>query len=280
MPFEKFETFENVVRCTFGMVGVQRLYHFIRIKEVKTGGSITRQLFSPKYNILMPPSERSSKWSVTINLKTVSKETAESCISHARQIGWTVLGQLEEGEVGTEHFQLAVATPQLRFSAIKKVFPTAHIEVCRDWTALIKYCQKTETRKEKLIEMKFVTFQMVRDKFFDFLNTTTYADLTYELTDETKTSLWDRFIGHSLENGIECDLVGVNPQYRSCIMKYWSSYLVLSLHRQTDRQTQETLVPSINIPTTEDGLSQANDEEEDGRSSSSEWSSDGSSSPF
>jgi len=228
----------------------------------------------------MPPSERSTKWSVTINLKTVKKETAESCISHARQIGWTVLGQLEEGDEGTEHYQLAVATPQLRFSAIKKVFPTAHIEVCRDWPALIKYCNKTETRKEKLIEMNFVTFQMVRDKFFEFISTTNHAQPEFPLLDETKTFLWDSFIGHSLENGIECDLVGVNPQYRSCIIKYWTSYIVLALRRQTDRQTSEDVVPSINIPTTQDGLSETNDEEEDGRSSSSEWTEDGSSSPF
>jgi len=227
------------------------------------------------------PSERATKWSVTINLKTVKDETAIACISHARQIGWTVHGQLECGEEGTNHYQLAVATPQLRFSAIKKVFPTAHIEVCRDWTALLKYVQKEDTRKEKLIEMNFVTFQMVRDKFFDFINTTTYATSEFPLLDEMKTSLWDSFIGHSIENGIECDLVGVNPQYRSCIMKYWSSYLVLSLHRQSVRQTQETLVPSINIPTTEDGISQEDvSQEEDGRSSSSDWTSDGSSSPF
>jgi len=225
-------------------------------------------------------SERATKWSVTINLKTVKKDTAESCISTARQKGWNVFGQLEVGDEGTEHFQLAVATPQLRFSAIKKVFPTAHIEVAKDWTALLKYVHKEDTRKEKMIEMNFVSYQMVRDKFFDFILTTNYAQPEFPLLDETKTFLWDSFIGHSLENGIECDLVGVNPQYRSCITKYWSSYLVLSLRRQKDRQTQETLVPAINIPTTEDGISEANDEEEDGRSSSSEWTEDGSSSPF
>lgn len=225
-------------------------------------------------------SERGTKWSVTINLKTVKKETAETCISTARQKGWNVFGQLEVGDEGTEHFQLAVATPQLRFSAIKKVFPTAHIEVAKDWSALLKYVHKEDTRKEKMIEMNFVSYQMVRDKFFDFILTTNHAEPEFPLLDETKMFLWDSFIGHSLENGIECDLVGVNPQYRSCITKYWSSYIVLSTRRQIVRQTTDNLVPHINIPTTQDGLSQEVSEEEDGRSSSSEWTSDGSSSPF
>lgn len=225
-------------------------------------------------------SERATKWSVTINLKTVKKDTAESCISTARQKGWNVFGQLEVGDEGTEHYQLAVATPQLRFTAIKKVFPTAHIEVAKDWTALLKYVHKEDTRKEKMIEMNFVSYQMVRDKFFDFILTTNHAAPEFPLLDETKMFLWDSFIGHSLENGIECDLVGVNPQYRSCITKYWSSYIVLSTRRQIVRQTTDNLVPTINIPTTQDGLSEALSEEEDGRSSSSEWTEDGSSSPF
>lgn len=232
-------------------------------------------------------SERATKWSVTINLKTVKKDTAESCITTARQKGWNVFGQLEVGDEGTEHFQLAVSTPQLRFSAIKKVFPTAHIEVAKDWTALLKYVHKEDTRKEKLIEMKFVTFQMVRDKFFDFLLTTIYCDddgpskNQYPLTDEHQMKLWDNFICMSIEEKIECDLVGVNPQYRSCIMKYWTAYVIRAIdRRQTVRQTEQTLVPSINIPTTEDGISQEVSEETDGSSYSTEWTSDGSSSPF
>jgi len=225
--------------------------------------------------------DRATKWSVTINMKTaISKETAEHCIATARQKGWTVLGQLERGAENTLHYQLAVATPQLRFSAMKKVFPGAHIEVAQDWVALVKYCNKSETREGKLIDIKYVTFQMVRDKFFDHIITTSIADATYELTEDTKMTYWDQFIGHSLENGIEADIVGVNPQYRSCIMKYWISYICLAIRRQTDRQTQEVLVPTINIPE-QDGISQEDvSQEEDGSSSSSERSSDGSASPW
>lgn len=225
--------------------------------------------------------DRATKWSVTINMKTaISKETANYMIISARQKGWTVIGQPERGEEGTLHYQLAVATPQIRFSAMKKAFPGAHIEVAKDWSALLKYVQKEQTREGKLIDIKFVSYQMVRDKFFDYFLTTTHAEQQYPLTEETKMALWDEFIGYSLEQGIECDIVGVNPQYRSCIMKYWISYIRLSIRRQTDRQTQEVLVPTIDIPE-QDGLSQEDvSQEEDGSSSSSERSSDGSASPW
>jgi len=223
--------------------------------------------------------ERATKWSVTINMKTAAtRETAEHCIATARQKGWTVIGQIEKGAEGTEHYQLAVATPQMRFTALKKVFPSAHIEVAKDWNALLKYCQKEDTRVGKLIDFKFVSFQMVRDKFFDYIITTSHSDTEYELTEETKMALWDAFIGHSLEQRIEADLVGVNPQYRSCIQRYWNAYICLAVRRQTDRQTAEVLVPTIDIPE-QDGISQALSEETDG-SSSSEWSSDGSQSPW
>lgn len=190
--------------------------------------------------------DRATKWSVTINMKNVSRETAEECIARARQSNWEVIGQIEKGESGTEHYQLALKTPQVRFTAVKKMFPTAHIEVAKDWNALLHYVQKEDTRVETLkkVELQFVTFKMVRDKFFEWFCTRSppFAPVR---DDEQKLSYWDQFIGLSIQEGIECDVLGVNPQYRSCIMRYWDSYI----RRQTDRQTQENLVQDISIPT-------------------------------
>lgn len=189
--------------------------------------------------------DRSSRWSVTVNLKTVSRDTADECIARARQAGWTVLGQLEEGEQGTSHYQLAVQTPQVRFSAVKKMFPTAHIEVAKDWHALVQYCQKDETRVEPLakqVSNPFLTWKTVRDKFFEWYSAE--YDTQLQVSEEERLKYWDTFIGLSIREGMEVDVIGVNPQYRSCILRYWNSYI----HRQTDRQTtQEVVVPtSIN----------------------------------
>jgi len=85
---------------------------------------------------------RSTHWSVTINNHTASDYED---IQRARQRGWKVEGQEERGESGTPHLQLMVKTPQVRFSAVKKAFPRAHIEVARNVVALARYVQKEQT---------------------------------------------------------------------------------------------------------------------------------------
>jgi len=69
----------------------------------------------------------------------------------ARQRGWKIDGQKERGKEGTEHYQLHVTTPQVRFSAVKKMFPRAHIEVARNVTALKQYVNKEDTRVAPLV---------------------------------------------------------------------------------------------------------------------------------
>lgn len=92
----------------------------------------------------MTTSDRSRDWSVTINNPT--QEDLEE-IALARQAGWQILGQLEEGENGTRHYQLLVKSPaQCRFSAVKKRFSRAHIEPARCVAALARYVTKEETR--------------------------------------------------------------------------------------------------------------------------------------
>jgi len=96
----------------------------------------------------METTTRSMWWSVTINNPTGDDE---ELIALARQAGWRVEGQLEKGEAGTPHYQLAVKSPgQVRFSAVKKRFPRAHIEAAREPSALKKYVVKEETRVAQL----------------------------------------------------------------------------------------------------------------------------------
>lgn len=173
---------------------------------------------------------RASAWSVTMNMKNIPKDKCEEYIGRARQNNWSVEGQIEEGEQGTQHYQLLVRTPQVRFSAVKKMFPTAHIEVCRNVSALKNYVHKEETRIEEVrqVENKYVTWKDVRTRFFEWLQ-----EETCEYDDVRKLVLWDKFICESVAEGIECDVIGVNPQYRSCIVKYWDGYVM----RQNGRQS-------------------------------------------
>jgi len=95
-----------------------------------------------------PSTQRASAWSVTINNPT---EDDFENINLARQKGWQIIGQLELGKNGgTRHYQLMAKTPQVRFSAVKKAFPRAHIEVARNVSALEAYVHKEDTRAGEL----------------------------------------------------------------------------------------------------------------------------------
>lgn len=188
---------------------------------------------------------RGTRWSVTINCKSVSRSTAEECIDRARQLGWRVYGQIERGDSGTEHFQLAVSTPQVRFSAVKKVFPTAHIELAKNWSALMSYCQKDDTKVEdiKQVSSTYVPWSQLRQMFVEWL---VEDEFRIHTTDpERRLQVWDQFIGHLIEEGNEVDLMGMNANYRACISRYWRHYI--NRYTQTERQTdiQELTIPSL-----------------------------------
>lgn len=212
--------------------------------------SITVKVLS--YSIPMNGRDRGTSWSVTCNLKTVARSTVDACIDRARAEGWGVEGQIEEGEEGTQHYQLLVKTPQVRFSAVKKVFPTAHIELARNVKALQQYVHKEDTRVEALrtVEVSFLTYAQVRDRFFEWLYETQFIAMTTNDHDE-RLALWDRFIGLSIEEGMNCDLIGMNPQQRGCIAKYWRHYIArVANSRQTEERSQlQTDSQDVYVPT-------------------------------
>lgn len=195
-------------------------------------------------------SARATAWSVTMNMKTIPRERCEEYIGRARQNNWFVEGQIEVGKEGTQHYQLLVRTPQVRFSAMRKMFPTAHIEIARNVHALEEYVHKEEGRVEELkkVENKFVSWKDVRDKFFQWVHE--YGELQVQ-DYERRTQLWDEFICDSLAEGIECDVIGVNPQYRSCIMKYWDGYVRRLSRQQTDNisvDNRQTDTQEVSLP--------------------------------
>ena len=83
---------------------------------------------------------RNRSWFLTIN-NPESNELYQH--KTERYAAW----QIEKGQNGTEHIQAVIhLSNAISFSAIKKVYPTAHIEVCHDLKASIAYCKKEESR--------------------------------------------------------------------------------------------------------------------------------------
>lgn len=110
------------------------------------------------------PDDRATCWSLTINNPT---EADEEAIATARQRGWKVDGQREKGAEGTEHYQLILRTPQVRFSAVKKQFGRAHIEVARNPAALAAYVHKEESAVAELGTSQ--AMYPSQSKFFDLV---------------------------------------------------------------------------------------------------------------
>lgn len=198
---------------------------------------------------------RSTHWSVTINNPCTADHEN---ISNARQRNWKVEGQLEKGENGTTHYQLLVKTPQMRFSALKKAFPRAHIEIARNPTALSQYVHKDETRVGDLPEQpdKYPSLNKLWDLITDIIEekyNTNYSTFN----EEQFLTEFDYAIQELIIEGYHVETMGVNPQIRSAFKKYALQLMFRSnkLRRQTDRQTDEEIVPDNDIS---DGIHEEN----------------------
>lgn len=204
----------------------------------------------------MPSDTRATRWSLTIWLPPYTEATAKEMVERAvaRNPKWSVEGQMEKGKnsEGKLHYQLMVKTPQVRHSALRKEFPSCHIEEARNSKALQNYVHKDDTRvaEFKTVTGNFIKWETLRSKFYEWLVQTEDVAVGGYRHDHERLAKWDEFIGLSIEEGIECDLMGVNPQYRSCIVRYWDSYL--RRHVSQDRQTfvdeRQTDTPVLSLP--------------------------------
>lgn len=192
---------------------------------------------------------RATMWSVTINNPGADDE---ECINLARQKGWQVLGQLEVGENGTPHYQLAVKTPQVRFSALKKAFPRGHIEVAKSAPALLRYVEKEQTRAGDLPTQqdKYPSLSKYWDLVFEYLNGLEkegldYVQLSHDTVrfyrdDREKTYrknplvMLDEATRHLIEEGYHVEGIGGNPNTRSQWKLYSDAILLRSFVAKRD----------------------------------------------
>lgn len=174
--------------------------------------------------------ERANLWEVTINNPT---DSDRECLSLAMQKGWKVIGQKEVGENGTPHWQMAIRTPQVRFSAVKKMFPRGHISVARSAPALLKYVTKEQTRAGDLPTQqdKYPSLSKFWDLVFQYLNGLEKDGLDYVALEEGKVRFYDEgrerlyrkapltMLDEAMRNlivrGYHVEGIGCNPNTRS-----------------------------------------------------------------
>lgn len=188
--------------------------------------------------------DKSTYWSLTINNPT---DGDEECINLARQKGWIINGQKEQGEQGTIHYQLILHTPgQVRFSAVKKAFPRAHIEPAKNPKALQNYVQKEETRIGQLQEQSDMypslsklwdlIYDIYQNKFILYPEGFDYKE-AYIRNAWHKHELWyfDEAIRKFIRQGYHVESMAVNPQIRAS----WKSYHLAIMERCARKQQNE-----------------------------------------
>lgn len=186
---------------------------------------------------------RATCWSYTENFAGMVAEDAEL---HAQAVlntlmppGWKIKGQFEQGAEGTYHLQAMLRTPQVRFSAVKQVFPRGHIEVAKNPRALEKYVNKQETRIAELTENNGIPslFEFHETIVGDW-NEDEYKEMCdeYETTtpDEVALMYLDRLVSRRIaagERGIE--FIAINPMFRSAWKRFYRSIIVRHANAQT-----------------------------------------------
>jgi len=245
--------------------------------------------------------DRASCWSVTINNPT---DLDDDYITEANaRAGWSVHGQLEQGESGTEHYQLMVTTPQVRFSAVKKAFPRAHIEVAKNPKSLAKYVTKEETRVGVLPSNDMYPSQ---SSFYNLLVSVVKEEESRQecpsdtevlrmMAGKSKDPLdqFDRAVKALISRGYHVEHHGCNPQVRSAWRLYRDAMITrydLEAKLAKEKLEAKAIEDAAALESQQDSelhegessecAGESSDEEEDGEGSDedSEESSEGSSS--
>ena len=148
-------------------------------------------------------------------------------------------GQTEKGENGTPHIQGMLITKSVKFSAVKRQFNRAHIEIARNASALAKYVHKEETRIGELKTTKVATVLDLNRVIDDVIRIHEDRMLrSYETVDEAVDrlekiygevagiKLLDLCVRYLIDTdyyGIE--YIGANPSIRATWKLYWKNIL-------------------------------------------------------
>lgn len=210
-----------------------------------------------------PSQMKTTRWSMVYWLTEGRTRADFDALVQNMPTDWHIEGQVEQGETsdGKLHLQLYLVTPQTRGSKIIKFFPSATIDEARNQFALQNYVHKTDTRvaEFKTIENRSPQWSIVSDKFFDWVLREKTDNGFFGVPDEERLKLWDTFIGLSIREGMRIDVIGVNPQYRSCITRYWSDYIEFAKTRASvdkclDKDKDKTEdAAEVQIPTLAEG---------------------------
>jgi len=200
-------------------------------------------------------------WSLTINDKDgVLEDKDIQCAIP----GWKLEGQWEIGNSGTRHFQGYLNTPPVRFSAVKREFPRAHIEIARDVGALKAYVHKDETRVSGFQPnnvpnmfdfQRTVSAKWDWEEFNEFIKRRNNVDTVVSakdilMPDDLAMEYLDSIVSDLIEEGaIGIEFIAINPMWRSSWKRFWKAILrrnkidVISINTNAPQERNEIQAP-------------------------------------
>lgn len=176
--------------------------------------------------------DRANCWSITIN------NPSDEELRPTLPAKWVLSGQMEKGKEGTVHYQGMLTTPQVRFSAVKKVLPRAHIEPAKNKTALQKYVNKEDTRLSKVDDIvsniptlfdyqHTIAQQWDDDEFQEFISNFTDDQFSKLGLGEVALQYVDKLVALDIERGIRgIEYIAINPMWRSAWKKFWRQMVI------------------------------------------------------
>lgn len=158
---------------------------------------------------------------------------------------WKLEGQLERGAEGTLHYQGMLSTPQVRFAAVKKLFPRAHIEVAKNKVALAKYVHKEETRAKEVVSIPTLfEYQTIIAQKWDAAEYDRRWEYACEHStasevanpDDVAMCYLDCLVAEDIESGRRgAEFIAINPMWRSSWKKFWRSIIKRNASLCSDR---------------------------------------------
>lgn len=171
--------------------------------------------------------DRATCWSITINNPT---DEDMKVVRNPPAPGWKMVGQMEQGTEGTMHYQGMLSTPQVRFSAVKKIYPRAHIEIAKNKRALEAYVQKEDTRVEgvksdsipSIFEYQVIIAKRWKeDGFQEYVKQFPRKDY-----DDVAMLYLDSLVTQDIANGQRgAEWIATNPMWRNAWKKFWRAII-------------------------------------------------------
>jgi len=183
----------------------------------------------------MTTTVKATCWSITINNPTDDDMRID-------MPGWKLEGQFEVGKEGTRHFQGMLKTPHVRFSAVKKLLPRAHIEVAKNPQALQKYVHKDESRVDVYTPGDIPTIFQYQEVIATAWSPDEWSrmieNVSEEKIDDSAMLYLDILVKRDIESGKRgCEWIAINPMWRSSWKKFWRS--IIKRHANEKAKLQE-----------------------------------------